>query len=137
MLRLLLIIVGLLPWLVSGFEVSSEIFVSVFATLCHQQPERSLTLASMTMVVCSRCAGVYVGVAIGAVTPLPKRLLPHARVVLLIAGTLMALDVLTQEVGWHSPWPATRLATGAIVGWSLSGLAVTALSVERQQRSAR
>ncbi len=134
-LRLLLIAAGLLPWLVWIFEVNPDLFAQIFAPLCHQRPERSLTLASQTMVVCSRCAGVYLGVATGAVITLPKRLLPHARYVLILAGSMMGLDVLTQELGLHDPWNATRLLTGAIGGWSLAALAITALSLEREQRA--
>jgi uncharacterized membrane protein len=70
------------------------------------------------MVVCSRCAGIYLGLALGVALPLPGRWLPHGRALVLLALGLAALDVITQDLGLHPPFHPTRLATGLLLGWS-------------------
>lgn len=70
------------------------------------------------MVVCSRCAGLYLGVALGVALPLPRRWLPHGRALVLAAVAIAAIDVLTQDLGLHAPYHPGRLATGLLLGWS-------------------
>ncbi len=86
--------------------------------MCHQQPERTLTILGAPMVVCSRCAGLYLGLAIGVVLPLPRRLLPHGRALVGAAIALATIDVVTQDLGLHAPFHPVRLATGVLLGWS-------------------
>jgi len=70
------------------------------------------------MVVCSRCAGVYLGLVLGVALPLPRRWLPHGRALVLAALVLATLDVVTQDLGLHAPFHPGRLATGLFLGWS-------------------
>jgi uncharacterized membrane protein len=39
----------------------------LFAPLCHQRTERTLTLAGETMAVCSRCSGLYFGASLATI----------------------------------------------------------------------
>lgn len=117
-LAALLISAGLLPWLLALRPAWSSALFPVFRAICHQRPERTLTILGAPMVVCSRCAGLYLGLALGVVLPLPRRLLPHGRALVIAAVALATLDVLTQDLGLHAPFHPVRLATGVLLGWS-------------------
>ena len=114
----LLISAGLLPWLLALRPGWSRALFHVFRAICHQRPERTLTILGAPMVVCSRCAGLYLGLAIGVVLPLPRRLLPHGRALVIASVAMATLDVLTQDLGLHAPFHPVRLATGVLLGWS-------------------
>jgi uncharacterized membrane protein len=131
--RVSLFVGGVLPWLLplgrryvplgrAGIALDL-----VFVPMCHRLPERTLTLAGMPMPLCSRCAGVFAGVALGALVMRP--LLPPARSRWLIAaaGALMALEVVTQDAGLHPIWHPTRLLTGLLFGYALAVTCVAAL----------
>ena len=70
------------------------------------------------MVVCSRCAGIYLGLVLGVALPLPRRSLARGRALVIAAIALATLDVLTQDLGLHAPFHPVRLATGLLLGWS-------------------
>ena len=67
------------PWLAGhGHDGRSVVALSagVYLTagvVCHQQPERSFHLWGVQMPVCTRCAGLYLGAAIGALVCIPRR----------------------------------------------------------------
>lgn len=126
-LSALLVTAGLLPWLVALRPVWSRLVFPVFRTLCHQRSERTLAIFGAPMVVCSRCAGVYLGLALGVALPLSRRLLPHGRALVLAALALATLDVLTQDLGMHAPFHPGRLATGLFLGWSGCAFLIGAL----------
>jgi uncharacterized membrane protein len=117
------------------------------APLCHQRPERSLTLAGLPLPVCARCTGLYAGgvagLALGALAGLgaPRRRWPRARWFWIgvtptladgVAG-LAGLPALAER-----PRAALAGATGAIVGLYLA-LAVrdAARSVFVRRRAVR
>jgi len=37
------------------------IFKGFFSTVCHQSPEKTMTIPGFTFIVCSRCSGIYIG----------------------------------------------------------------------------
>lgn len=103
----------------------------VFHTFCHQIPERTLTLLGSPMLVCSRCAGIYAGVALAALLPTFTRLAPHGRRLVAVALLAMAADVLLQDLGLRPPSHPLRLATGLFAGWSATAFLFAALAPER------
>jgi uncharacterized membrane protein len=70
------------------------------------------------MVVCSRCAGLYLGLALGVALPLPRRVLPRGRARVIASIAIATIDVVTQDLGLHAPFHPVRLATGLLLGWS-------------------
>ncbi|MBI5512175.1 MAG: DUF2085 domain-containing protein [Deltaproteobacteria bacterium] len=126
-LRALLLGLGLLPWVLGLLALRHPAWVAAFRGLCHQRPERSLWLRGAPMVVCSRCAGLYLGVALGALLPLPSRWLAHGRSLLLWALLVTALEVLAQDSGLHAPWHPSRMGTGLLLGWVASGFMTASL----------
>ena len=85
----------------------------MFRALCHEQPERSLPLLGEPMVVCSRCAGLYLGVVLGVALPLPRRWLPYGRAPGIGSIAFATIDVLTQDLGFHAPLHPVRPTEGA------------------------
>lgn len=79
------------------------------------------------MCVCSRCAGIYAGIALAALFSRPRDNRRAPRVALEAGAALMIADVATQDVGVHAPWHPARLLTGVLVGgaaaaWLLASL---------------
>jgi uncharacterized membrane protein len=124
--RALLVFVGALPWLVAlargllplgAFGAALDV---AFRPLCHRMPERSLVLIGVTMPVCSRCAGIFAGIALGALVARPRLDVRASRALILAAGLLMIGDVLAQDLGVHPVWHAARLVTGGVFGYALA-----------------
>ena len=92
----------------------------VFYFVCHRRPERTLVLAGVPMPLCSRCAGIAAGLAIGAILAWPSPSLRATRIFAAVAAALMITDVVTQDLGVHPVWHATRLATGGMLGYALA-----------------
>jgi uncharacterized membrane protein len=115
--RILIGGVGLLPWIMAGHR--SALLEAVFATTCHRLPERSLLLGGVQMLVCSRCAGIYLGLLTGALLPGGGWLTRHARTVAGGVALPMLLDVATQDLGLRASWHPARLATGWLLGAGL------------------
>ncbi|MCA9652983.1 MAG: DUF2085 domain-containing protein [Myxococcales bacterium] len=111
---------GVLPWVLVLAGARDPEIATVFRALCHQIPERTLSISGVSMVVCSRCAGIFAGMALGAVFPMPARWHPRRRRLLIIAVVLMVVDVFAQDAGIHGIWHATRLGTGLVLGWAAS-----------------
>ncbi len=123
-LRLLLLTAGLLPWLSPWLSPRVKAALdAALAPVCHQIPSRTLVIAGQAMSVCSRCAGVYAGIALGALLAWPRT--RAWRSALPAAAGIMLVDIMTQDLALHPAWHATRLATGAAVGYCASAWLVT------------
>lgn len=133
-LRVLLLVAGLLPWVFALMRERSPAVFLVFRTLCHQRPERTLVVLGAPMLVCSRCAGLYAGVALGALFALPERALGQGRALVLGAVALTLVDVVTQDLGVHPPLHPVRLVTGLLLGWSASAWMFGLLRAESAAR---
>lgn len=121
-LRALLVTVGLLPWALLLAGPWSRAAFHAFSLGCHQRPERTLLWDGIAMVVCSRCAGIFAGVALGGLLPIPARLPSHGRTLVLLTVLLMSLDVLVQDVGLLPLSHGRRMGTGLLFGYVVSGL---------------
>lgn len=123
LLRVALGFVGALPWLsaLGGRVLPAALTRAIelaFAALCHHVPERTLGMHAQPMCVCSRCAGLYAGIALAAFGSWSRGGARPFRLFLGAGLVLMVADVVTQDLGLHAPWHAARLATGALVGGS-------------------
>ena len=93
--------------------------------LCHQMPERSLMISGAPFPVCARDIGIYVGAALGVLTP---ALVQKTRgrlasiAVLVIAFIPIGLDGVSQSImGLRESSNALRLATGLAFGFGVVG----------------
>jgi uncharacterized membrane protein len=123
--RIGLAAVGLSPWILPLARAAlplgglGELLDAAFAAACHRLPERSLALAGVMMPVCSRCAGIFAGVAIGALAALPALASRAWRWAITAAAAPMLVDVITQDLGVHPLSHPARIATGAVFGYAL------------------
>jgi uncharacterized membrane protein len=92
-----------------------------FRLLCHRIPERILSVFGTPMPLCSRCLGLWLGGSLSAVLAWPALPLRALRVVVPIALGLMALEVLTQDLGLHPVFHPTRVLSGLLVSVPLGG----------------
>lgn len=127
------VIVGLGPWLLPPARAwlplgaLGVVLDAAFVTMCHRLPERTLVLAGVMMPVCSRCAGIFAGVALGALVARPA-LSPRAwRLAITVASLGMLADVVTQDAGLHPVWHPARIATGLAFGYALAAACVSLL----------
>lgn len=130
-LRVLVAAAGLMPWLFAAAHARPLAAVVLFHGLCHQLPERTLCFSGAAMLVCSRCAGIFGGIALGAVLPAPRWSGRHGRRLLLAAALPMLVDVIAQNTGLYPVLHSTRLTTGLLAGWTASALLFNALRAER------
>ncbi len=98
--------------------------------MCHRLPERTIALAGVPMPLCSRCAGVFLGVAIGAIAARPRLSARAWRLLITAAGAAMVLDVVTQDLDLHPVWHVTRLATGFAFGYAIAAACLVSLKRE-------
>ena len=96
-----------------------------FSLVCHQLPERSFHWLGWPLAVCHRCAGLYLGFALGVAAwphlPAGARRLATRPAWLGTCLALLALD-------WALPnSAASRLATGLVAAFPMGLLAHSAL----------
>jgi|ERR1043166_653065 uncharacterized membrane protein len=102
-----------------------------FSFLCHQIPDRSLHIAGEEFAVCSRCFGIYFGLAVGfAIYPLWRNIdnteqLP--RFWLFLSLIPMTIDWSLTFFGIWENTHLSRFLTGLIVGAACSTFIVPAL----------
>jgi uncharacterized membrane protein len=129
--RFSFVVFGTSPWWVALVRVLSpaigEVLSLPFMFVCHRLTERTIHFAGEAMPLCSRCAGIFTGLAVGSLTCWPRLTLPQARIGLAAGGVLMLADVVTQDLGLHPVWHATRLATGGLLGWIASAALMSAI----------
>ncbi|APR83231.1 Hypothetical protein A7982_08580 [Minicystis rosea] len=133
------LVMGLAPWLVPLLRAylplgaAGVALDAAFATMCHRLPDRSLALAGVTMPLCSRCAGIFTGIAAGALSTWPRLSRRGFKLALTAAGLVMLADVITQDLGLHPVWHATRLATGFVFGHLLGVACLRAADAARAE----
>ncbi|MBW2455174.1 MAG: DUF2085 domain-containing protein [Deltaproteobacteria bacterium] len=136
--RLSFFLVGTLPWWLPFAEAYlplGPVWLLVdlpFAAICHRLPDRTIELSGVAMPLCSRCAGIFAGLALGVLTCWPRLALRQARFALLGAGLLLVADIVTQDLGWHPMWHSTRLLTGALLGYVAAIALMSAIIRERK-----
>lgn len=120
--RGVLVFVGVLPWALPFLRAKLPVgelgaaLDMAFFTMCHRRPSRTLVFEGVLMPLCSRCAGIFLGIAIGAVIARPLLSLRAWRWSFAAACALMVADVATQDLGLHPVWHTTRILTGVLVG---------------------
>lgn len=122
-----------LPWLARSLPIAlAKVVDAAFFPLCHHVAGRVLAWGPRPMCVCSRCAGLYAGLAIGLVLGGPDWEDRTWKRLLAVALGLTLADVVTQDLHLHAPSHPTRLLTGAALGWVASGWMVRATSRSRR-----
>lgn len=107
----------------------------LFRPLCHGMASRSLEMFGTLMPICARCTGVYLGMLVGILTfaAMPwieGRLL---KPMMLIALVPIAVDGVTQALGFRESTNALRVVTGFVAAFAFGIWALNA--VERKSES--
>jgi uncharacterized membrane protein len=113
-IRALLVFGGIAPFLpawaegIPGLAGFGRALDAWFSFQCHREAARSFAASA----VCTRCLGIYVGLALGALFVRP-RLAPKAHLSWMIAASVaLVADVVSEALGWRAPSAALRFATG-------------------------
>jgi len=97
-----------------------------FHPVCHQIDARSFHLCGAPLGVCARCSSIYFGFLAGTIVyPAIRRALKGrapGRVLLLVALTPMAAEVLAEIAGISGFSNALRAATGAWFGFCITAV---------------
>jgi uncharacterized membrane protein len=132
--RVSFVLVGTLPWWLPLCRAWLpdlwpvwQVFDLLFVVVCHRLPERTLAIADVAMPVCSRCAGIFSGLALGALIAWPPLRLRTTRIAVVVAGVLLAADVAAQDLGLHPLWHWSRLLTGGLLGYILAAALIAAI----------
>lgn len=132
----------ILPPVLSAYGqtgISSPLY-KFFGSICHQLPERSFHILEHQLAVCSRCFGVYFGLAIGSIVyPLWRRIddiEPLPRFWLLASMVPIGVDWSLGVFGIWENNHASRFITGFILGIACATYILPALvEIVRNLRS--
>lgn len=99
-----------------------------FESLCHQQPDRSLSINGLVMSVCSRCFGIYGSFWFGLLSipvmiqfGFPYRRIYAIRTILLTLGAIV-VDFVGNFMGIWMNSNQSRIILGVLFGLSLAWL---------------
>lgn len=115
----------------------AELLASWFRFQCHGLAERTVALGGRPFPVCSRCLGVYLGLALAAAVARPTIAAPARRIWIVVAAAAMVAEVSIQDLTEHPPIHWLRAATGIALAWpiALTLLATPAARGEAQSSS--
>ena len=114
-------------FLTHGFLAMGLALDRGFAVVCHQRPERSFWIFGAETAVCSRCLGIYLGVAVGLLFRTSRRI---ALRLLIAAAALNLFDAMTELAGWHGNWQVIRFAFGLLLGGTAALLISSSIPAE-------
>lgn len=113
-----------------GYLISAMTY-GIGSLICHQRPERSFSVWSAQFPVCARCAGIYGGAALAAVTTMARQVRPRpaltaaqARGVLAMASLPTAATLLYEWTTNVTPGHWTRAIAGLILGAGIAWILV-------------
>ncbi len=126
-----LLIVGAPILKACGLDAVSSPLYYFFSFLCHQIPDRSLHIADEQFAVCSRCFGVYFGLAVGFIVyPLWRNIAdtePLSKFWLFASLIPMSVDWSLTFFGIWENTNLSRFLTGMIVGFACATFIVPSL----------
>jgi uncharacterized membrane protein len=131
---------GLLPWISVLLECSAptrpigSALRALYGLQCHQRVARSFTLGHVTMPVCARCLGIYLGMGLAVLVGRPRLRRDAYKAWILVGLLVLGLDVASEAVGLRPAYAAVRTATGALLAY---GVALTVLQALRPRRMGR
>jgi uncharacterized membrane protein len=113
-----------LAW--NGCPAAAAIIYFFFSPVCHQMPERSFALMGISLAVCHRCCGIYLGLFLGALTKNPwMHRSPATRRCWVLAATVpLALDALLPFAGLWANTGLSRFIAGLWFGVPTASLLV-------------
>lgn len=102
---------------VKAFLIAEPFLNQVYSTVCHQAHEKTISFGEENIFVCSRCAGIYLGVFITGLISLILTKAPERIFYFLIFSLiLMLIDVSSTTFGIYTYSKLIALFTGLLLG---------------------
>ena len=114
-----------------GYSLAALAIFLFFSPVCHQDPARSFWIFGAPVAVCARCLGIYLGAAVGAWIPAPRRVLLAG---LALFAALNLADVLTEAAALHGNWKLVRFLLGGLLGLTAGSLVANSLKLDFSPR---
>jgi uncharacterized membrane protein len=125
-----------LPWLRQSLDLALlDALDRVLGMQCHRIDGRVASLGGVPMAVCSRCAGIYGGVLMGALLARPRWSVRTTAWVVLGAVAGIVVEAGLEVIGLLPTVHALRWVTGAALAWPVSALATRRLCASLTRRS--
>jgi len=105
-----------------GGMLSTAVYV-VSSQICHQRSERSFHTEEVQWPVCSRCSGLYVGAAIGAL--LSRSSAIARRIARVRPPILLAVAAAPTTLAWMAEWALGADVTNTLRGGTALPLGAT------------
>src|SRR3989304_6829034 len=78
----------------NAFFLAKPFLSQVYSTVCHQQYEKTISIVGENIFVCSRCAGIYLGLFIVGLSSLIfTKKIKWSFYLVLISAIIMVIDV--------------------------------------------
>jgi uncharacterized membrane protein len=105
---------------VKTFLIAKPFLNQVYGTVCHQSQEKTISIGEENIFVCSRCAGIYLGVLLSGLISLILTK-THRKIFyfLLLTFALLLLDVLFSTLKIYTYSKVIALLTGLFWGSTL------------------
>ena len=116
-MRSALVLIGALPYLAFALGGGPLWLSQWFRFQCHGRADRTLSWGAQLLPVCSRCLGIYSGLALAGLLALPRISARARRLWLVSAAAGMVLEVSVQDGTGHAPIHLLRLVTGLLLAW--------------------
>lgn len=110
-----------------------------YSKVCHQIPEKSMTINSSYILVCSRCTGIYIGALLTSLIMILLNLSKNKSTIklFLFSSLLMLLDVISYNLGIYGYSKTIAFSTGFLLGsvvilYIREGILLFLLELERK-----
>ena len=104
---------------VKAFLIAKPFLNQVYATVCHQSPEKTISVVGENIFVCSRCAGIYLGLLLTSIISFFIILKEKKFNFLLLTFALLLLDVTFSTFKIYNYSKVIALLTGLFLGSAL------------------
>lgn len=88
----------------------------VYSNVCHQESAKCISIGNASMMVCSRCAGIYFGAFTAGLLSLLLIVPSISRTVLILSAIPLGMDVLFVLTGVYTYSQGIASATGLVFG---------------------
>ena len=100
-----------------AFYIVKPFLNQMYSTVCHQAHEKTIRIDGENLLVCSRCAGIYLGfLLIGLCSLLISKVSVISLPFLLVASAFMLFDVLFTSFNVYDYSKIVALITGLFFG---------------------
>jgi len=88
----------------------------VYSNVCHQENLKCIAIGNASMLVCSRCAGIYFGAFTAGLLSLFLIVPSISKRVLILSAIPLAMDVLFVLIGVYTYSQGIAFASGLVFG---------------------